>query len=71
MGLVSPTLQRRKHLFKFTRFEITSHGVLNFELLLLLIKFPPEDVEVDGVDDEIFEFADGGHVQCFQEIRVG
>ena len=60
-----------QHLFEFSRLEIPSHGVLDFELLFLLIKFSTEDVEVDSIDDEVFEFSDCGHLQFLEEQRVG
>jgi len=54
-------------MFEFARFEVSSHCVLDFELLLFLIKFSTEDVEVDRIDDQVFEFPNCGHLQLLKK----
>lgn len=58
-------------MLELTWLQIPSHRVLDLELLLLLIEFSAEDVEVNGVDDEILEFPDSVYLQLLQQHRVG
>ena len=62
-----PVFERVKHALYFPGFEIAAHGVLDLELALFLVEFSFEDVEIDGIDDEVFEFAHGGHVERLHE----
>ena len=66
-----PVLERRKQCFDLPRLYISPHRILDIKLLLLLIELAANDAEVDGIDDEVFEFADRRHVELFLKLRVG
>jgi hypothetical protein len=47
----APIAQRSEHCVDRAGREVAAHGVLDLELLLLLVEAAPEDVKIDGVDD--------------------
>ena len=54
----APILQGSKNLLQLSGFEVSPHRVRDFQLLLLLIKLPLEEVEINRVDNKILEFSD-------------
>jgi hypothetical protein len=57
-----PVLQGRQNLRDGFRGHISSDRVFNLELLFLLVQFTADDVEIDGINDEILKQADRGDV---------
>ena len=49
-----PVFERVQERADPVRLDVAAHGVLDLELLLLLVELAAEEVEVDGVDDEVF-----------------
>lgn len=59
----SPVFQCLEDSFKLPELQISPHCVFHFELFFLLIQLSAEYIEVDGVDDQVLEFADGRHIE--------
>jgi hypothetical protein len=39
--------------------NVPADGILDLELLLLLVESTADDVEIDGLDDEVLQLTDG------------
>ena len=52
-----PVLQGDEELLELSGLQVPAHRVLDLELLGALVELPTDDVEVDGVDDEVLEVA--------------
>lgn len=57
-GMSLPIFEGSQDLFKFPWLEVSPHGIRHLQLFLLLIKLPMEKVKIDGVNNQIFQFAD-------------
>ena len=66
-----PVFERLQERADLVGLDIAAHGVLDLELLLLLVELAAEEVEVDGVDDEVFELAYRRYLEGLEEVRVG
>jgi hypothetical protein len=64
-------LQCRENVFNLPRLKVASHGILDFKLLLLLIKLPTNNILVDGIDDKVFKLSNRRHFKGFEEIGIG
>jgi hypothetical protein len=42
--------------------HVPSDGIFDLELLLLLVESTANDVEIDGLNDEVLQLADGGNI---------
>lgn len=67
----APAAKRRKKILDLPRLEIPAHRVLHLQLLLLLVQFSAENVEVDSVYDEVLQVADRRHLEGLEEVSVG
>lgn len=47
-------LQSSQDALYFAGFEVASHSVFDLDLLLFLIQFPADYLEVDRINDQIF-----------------
>ena len=65
-----PVLQGDQELLELSGLQVPAHRVLDLELLSALVELPTDDVEVDGVDDEVLEVANCRHFEDLEELRV-
>ena len=65
-----PSLQRREEALRLPGLEVMSNRKLDLELLVLLVEFAADEVEVDAVDDQVLQFAYVRHVELLEESAV-
>jgi hypothetical protein len=58
-------------LLQLSGLEISPHRVRHFQLLLLLIKLPLQEIEINGIDNKILEFSDIRDVESLLQIGIG
>ena len=63
---VSPVLKGCQQTLDLSWFKISPHSILYFKLLLVLIEFSSDDILINGVYYQIFEFTDG---RCLEFVQ--
>ena len=63
-------LQRGEEALNLSWLQIPTHRILYLELLLLLVELAPDDILVDGIDDQVFKLADARDLQHAQKVVV-
>lgn len=51
--------------------DVTANAEIHFQQLVSLVQLALDDIRVDSLDDEVFQFPEVPHLQVPQQHRVG
>lgn len=64
-------MQRLDNIIDVLLSDVTANAEVHFQKLVSLVQLALDDVSVDSLDDEVFQFPEIPHLQVLQQHRVG
>lgn len=67
----SPFMQGLDNIIDILLSDVTANAEIHFQQLVSLVQLPLDDVSVDSLNNEVFQFPEIPHLQVLQQHRVG